>query len=945
MDGRVTAQAYAEVRAPYPFRRHQGLALEALAEVREERERAWVVLPPGAGKTLVGLETIRREGVRRAGSRALVLCPNTAIQGQWVRGWKSFVGPDSSRSIPVGTTRDLTAPVTVLTYQSLAVFAEEDGDPAVEGDSPDTSTVIDRLHPNGQALVAALRAAGPLTLVLDECHHLLEVWGRLLAELLDLLPEAYVLGLTATPPEVLDRDQSALIDGLFGEIVHATSVPAVVREGHLAPFLDLIWLTTPDPVEADWLDAQGERFRELTTAVLDPTLGSTPFLTWLDQRFAGEIPFARVAARHPDLGDAALRMRHTGLLRLSPDVVSGEQHDRAPSADDWVLLLDDWYDHVLRESTDPSDTDVVEKLRRALPSVGYQLTRRGLRRGRSNVDRVLARSASKSEALVAIVAAEHRTLGDRLAMLVICDHENAGATTSADLDGVLVDRAGSARLALATLLADPATRDLAPLMVTGRTVAAAPATLEKVRSAAGRSDLVVSRPDTDGIAELTGPWTSRDWVRVATEHFSARASRVLIGTRALLGEGWDAPAATGLVDLSTATTTAAVVQTRGRTLRLDPGHPGKVAVNWTVTCVTADHPQGDNDWRRTVRKHRGYFGVDRTGDVVDGVAHVHPSFSPYHPPSVAGFDEINAAMLVAAENRSGVREAWRIGQPYLDQVRQALWVRPSGPPSPADSTLPSVLTSALPAPAPPAVRLTESGPRWSGRLDVWRGWPGAAAGLAGGLAIVVGAALMVGAVPLGVAIAAVAAGSTVVAARGAAGRRRVVLSELADGPDLLALAGAVADGLHASGVTSVGAEAVTWRPSRDGEIRVVLEAASREESEAFAVALAELIDPVRDPRYLVPRPVLTFPGADDATTPSAYLPLTRVRPAGVVWHPVPTVLGVNARRAQRFATAWHAWVGGGAAVYTRTPEGAGILAAARGTAPLASGSVLRLDWS
>ena len=96
---------------------------------------------------------------------------------------------------------------------------------------------------------------------------------------------------------------------------------------------------------------------------------------------------------------------------------------------------------------------------------------------------------------------------------------------------------------------------------------------------------------------------------------------------------------------------------------------------------------------------------------------------------------------------------------------------------------------------------------------------------------------------------------------------------------------------------------------------------------------------------LGPRPVLTDPGADNATTPSAYLPLTRVRPAGVVWHPVPTVLGVNARRAQRFATAWHVWTGGGAAVYTRTPEGAGILAAARGTAPLASGSVLRLDWS
>ena len=106
--------AYAARSFPHPLRRHQREALEALATVRAAgRRRAWVVLPPGAGKTLVGLETIRREGVR-----ALVLSPNTAIQGQWVRGWEAFEGPP----VPIGTDRDLSAAVTSLTYQSLAVF-------------------------------------------------------------------------------------------------------------------------------------------------------------------------------------------------------------------------------------------------------------------------------------------------------------------------------------------------------------------------------------------------------------------------------------------------------------------------------------------------------------------------------------------------------------------------------------------------------------------------------------------------------------------------------------------------------------------------------------------------------------------------------------------------------------------------------------------------------
>ena len=128
-----------------------------------------------------------------------------------------------------------------------------------------------------------MREAGPLTLVLDECHHLLEVWGRLLAELLTLLPDATVLGLTATPAATLTRDQATLVDELFGDVVYAASIPAVVREGHLAPFADLVWLTTAQRAEVQWLEEQAERFAELTTQLLDPGFGSVPFLTWVDR--------------------------------------------------------------------------------------------------------------------------------------------------------------------------------------------------------------------------------------------------------------------------------------------------------------------------------------------------------------------------------------------------------------------------------------------------------------------------------------------------------------------------------------------------------------------------------------------------------------------------------------------------------------------------------------
>ena len=296
--------------------------------------------------------------------------------------------------------------------------------------------------------------AGPLLLVLDECHHLLEVWGRLLGELLDQLPDAMVLGLTATPPEALTADQAVLVDELFGAPLYRVSIPAVVRVGDLAPYVELAWLTTPTPTEDDWLAEEAARFQELITQLTDPAFGSLPFLQWLDARFvASRTPWPSLVKAAPDLCRAVLRLHHIDMLGLPPGARMTEEHRSPPTADDWVLMVDDWLSGHLTKTGVPTDEQVVEAVRRALPSVGYQWTKRGIRRGRSPVDRVLARSESKMAAVVQIVDAEHRNLAERLRMLVLCDHERAGATLPADLTGVIDQQAGSAHAMLTALVA------------------------------------------------------------------------------------------------------------------------------------------------------------------------------------------------------------------------------------------------------------------------------------------------------------------------------------------------------------------------------------------------------------------------------------------------------------------------------------------------------------
>ncbi len=187
----MTSTAPGVLPAGFSLRTHQSAALDALRRRDEAGHlRSWVVLPPGAGKTLVGLVAAAEQLTSGRVSHVVVLSPNTAIQDQWHQQATRF-------GLASDDDRDLDTPVTVLTYQSLAVF---DPDNEVGDDPQDEPSLIDALHVNGRRLLEGLQRTEGLLLVLDECHHLLEVWGRLLGEILDSMPHARVLGLTATPP-------------------------------------------------------------------------------------------------------------------------------------------------------------------------------------------------------------------------------------------------------------------------------------------------------------------------------------------------------------------------------------------------------------------------------------------------------------------------------------------------------------------------------------------------------------------------------------------------------------------------------------------------------------------------------------------------------------------------------------------------------------------------
>src|SRR6202008_2684258 len=142
----------------------------------------------------------------------------------------------------------------------------------------------------------------------------LEIWGRLLAVIVERLTDPHVIGLTATPPHMMTADQKALHDELFGAVDLEVSAPALVRDGHLAPYQELAYFTTPTRAEAEYIHGEAVRFAELQAGLLDPACAPPPSLDWLrrptlnrrEDSSGAQVSWERFERDEPVLADAAL---------------------------------------------------------------------------------------------------------------------------------------------------------------------------------------------------------------------------------------------------------------------------------------------------------------------------------------------------------------------------------------------------------------------------------------------------------------------------------------------------------------------------------------------------------------------------------------------------------------------------------------------------------------
>lgn len=648
------------------WRSYQARVLEHLDSYLD-RKRLHLVAAPGSGKTVLGLEIIRR-----IGRPTLVLAPTITIRDQWAdRLVEQFLPAGESR--PSWVSTDLRRPtlLTVATYQALHALCVGEIDSEFDHSITKDDDNHDQDHADGEdtghdtaiQLPDVLARAGFETLVLDEAHHLRAEWWRTLKFVAQQLNKPTIVALTATPPYDVSPFEWQRYEELCGAVDAEVSVPELVLAGDLCPHQDYVYFSTPSENEQRVLS----EFREAVDLFVQRLRVNQSFRIALLTHPWLRYPNSHVEEILDDpqyLSSLAVFLNAVGE-QVSPGVlrILALPHKRIPALDlEWLEIL---LSHCLysQEAYSADSDAVLKSIRHELLQIGAIEHRKVKLRNPADHMKLLTTSATKLTSIKEIVRLELGALHEELRCVVLTDFirkvelpQNYSSETSAFEDVGVVpifetlrrDKMANMRLGVlsGSLVILPRTAE--------ESLQEAAASLD-VRPA----DLCMTPLPYDAeyvIVELRGEY-HHGMVRLVTSIFERGGITVLVGTKSLLGEGWDAPCINTLILASFVGSYVLSNQMRGRSIRVDSCRPQKTSNIWHLVCAEPGMYGPGADYELLVRRCSAFVGVSATTSKVEnGTERLGLGNPPFAREQIA---QMNSRTCARALDRTSLRKSWQ----------------------------------------------------------------------------------------------------------------------------------------------------------------------------------------------------------------------------------------------------------------------------------------------
>jgi len=615
-----------------------------------------LVAAPGSGKTVMGVESIRR--LERP---ALVLAPTLAIREQWVKRLIDDFLPSGFDEI-FWLSRDIKAPreLTLTTYQSLGSEFRRDG---------------------GVDVLRKLRELDVAVIVVDEAHHLRSFWWKCLKTLKESLDQPYIVALTATPPVDVPQAEWNRYASFCGDVDEEVGVPELVAEGNLCPHQDYVYFSLPTGAEADRLRDFHQRVK---TLILDLQL-DTEFASQLSAipNWVPEKPSREFLRSQQDFY-LALSIYLTKTAGYLPTAVRHHYpltDIKLPELDAiWVQallqgLLFDFRD-LIEGICDPALQTNLKKWAAHVRKLG------GIEKGRvvllntKENAKILRSSPAKIHAVAEIISHESSAMGLSLRAVVLTDYIRREAFPSGLTDATIPPLEKIGVVPLFERLRRMQLTDISPGILSGSLVVVPVTTLDHLQrvlrkmGASARNFSSTPLPHAPDFVEVSVRETDRQKVvEAVTQLFSSGDINCLIGTSSLLGEGWDAPALNTLVLASVVGSFVMSNQMRGRAIRTNPANPDKAANIWHLATLNPswiDDGSGDitgDDFSTLKRRFDAFHGVAYRCDD-DGHARIENGLARLgcdQPPQaeLSAVANCNESTLRFAEDRFGMRQVWK----------------------------------------------------------------------------------------------------------------------------------------------------------------------------------------------------------------------------------------------------------------------------------------------
>lgn len=864
----------------HPWRPYQQRVLDAIDQHLED-QRLHVVAAPGAGKTTLGLEVFRR-----LARSTLVLSPTRIIRDQWIDRLQDFCDvEDASQLDWVSKRIEHPGVLTSITYQALhAKFKDElntEEDEVITLDE-DEGVTEEELN----TFITTLQQRSIQVIILDEAHHLRAEWWRALDKVCTALPDIVLVSLTATPPYDAQDHEWLRYEQLCGPIDEEISVPELVKAGTLCPHQDYIWAANATTKEK-------ERIQEYDDRVI--TLCNTLFTN--EQ-------FKDVVLAHPWLHvphDDAIENEIIKEPQIAIAILAFMKECQTPIAKELLSLLDlavqdipdlsrRWWQVLIEtllfsKTCQHSENNqlFIEQLKKQLRTTEL-LHKRELSLERSRrLERSLSLSISKIDSCVTIHKLEYKSRGNSLRQVVLTDYIRDEALKS-NLDTGEINM-GAWPVFKAITSASPIANQVA--LLTGRLSIIPTDHLDALFELVDANKFKVEPVGNEAqYQKLTGP------LNQLTTAFTALLMKglikTLIGTRSLLGEGWDAPAINSLVLASSVGSFMLTNQMRGRAIRIDKNTPDKASSIWHLVAINTNTYTGWSDYYNLQKRFNTFVGLSVKENTIE-----------------SGFERMDSSVLepkmnsldsniVGRSNRLMIRRYRKLGN-LFERWRSALTL------DEAARVIPSVKTPGAPLLRTHLLRHTlaylllqiitvissvviyglSGNPRFSKE----------------GLLILLFAM----------------GGALLYKLPQTLTTLRILFRHLPVAGSLKHIGKALMMALCQTGMieTSFRRIKVNVNKAQDGSYYLSLLGCTFYESSLFADSLAEILAPIESPRYLVLRQ-------------GTLLGMTRDD-----YHAVPMRFGVKKDLAKIFYKAWCKYIGPSELIYTRSNEGRASLLKAK----------------